>query len=218
MKVSLEAGLIQFPGTWPPCFTKLWVGMVFQDSFWRKKKIKQGSKERGWNKISFTSAVNVWSGVLSFPPVQEITSGRFKVTRIQEPILPIFSHKGIQNLLIHSKEKTPVLPHALQGAAGITIVGTGGTGGNGPLGEHGLLEHTSTHQETLQPWALRSFAQIQLHLPVKTPETPGCWQRKTEVGLLFVNCTTENRDSTNVGFQTTARSVVSTLRTSCIPQ
>lgn len=50
-----------------------------------------------------------------------------------------------------------MLPHALQGAAGITIVGTGGTGGNGPLGEHGLLEHTSTHQETSTALGFEEF-------------------------------------------------------------
>lgn len=165
----LEAGLIQFPGTWPQSFTKLWVGLVFQESFWRKK---QGSKEGEWNKVSFNSAVNVWSGVLSFPLVQEITSGRFKVTRIQEPTFPIFSHKLVQNLLLlctlrRKPLSCPMPCKVLQESAswGVPRVSIGGIRSLGWAGIAGTQQHHQEWQIPLQTLALRSFAQLQFHLP-----------------------------------------------------
>lgn len=105
MQVSSKVGLVLvtlFPGTWPPRFTKLWLGMLLTEGS-EEQETKQKKRER-LNNTSLNSPVNVW--VTKFSSTAGNDVGKVQGNRDTRVTCPIFCQKLLQNLaaLIHTTE------------------------------------------------------------------------------------------------------------------
>lgn len=170
------------------------------------------------------------AGFSNFPLEQEITSGKFKVMRIQvECSLPSVRKWSKFAAFMHAKEcpRRKVLscrmPSKVLWEKTLLKVSQALVW-SGPWDEQGLLLHHSTHQEETvvvsvrQPW---------LHVPgrwgllMETPKYPGYQQKKPGAGHMnyaSLPAIQKIRDSINVKFKSSARHRVRAPRTSCILQ
>lgn len=159
--------VIQFPCTWPQHVTKLRVGIVFKDGFWRKKTRQQ--REDG---ITHLSTQQLMPGGFKFSTNAGNNVGKVQGNEDTRVSLPYFSSETDQKFaaLMHTKEcsrrKTPLLLHALQSATGShppkVIVSAGGKWSLGWLGVAVTQHHPSRTDKLLQPLALRSFCPAKL--------------------------------------------------------